>query len=256
MRKQIIKQLIATVALIIMFIPTVSVYASDGSSYVYDGFVYDSWGNVQASPAAFELEQIIDSDSLVDYEFQGADDVSTSADGRIFISDRLSSRVYVFDENGVFIRAIKTLRDYQTGKIALNADGSQISLSMPTGTYYHEKKQELYIADSGNKVVYILDGETYAMKRIISTPENLTGVTEFVPSKVTVDYADRIYVVVASSYEGIIELNSDGTFSRYFGVNEPDINYIEQFWKSFATDAQKEKMGKTYAPAFTNVVMD
>lgn len=256
MKKQSIRKLIAALALTVTLLPTVTAYASDGSSYVYDGYVYDSWGSAQASPAAFELEMIIDSDSLEDYEFQGADDVSTSADGRIFISDRLSSRVYVFDENGKFQRAIKILRDYETGKIALNEDGSQVSLSGPTGTYYHEKNQELYVADSGNKTVYILDGETYAMKRRITTPANLSGVTEFVPSKVTVDYADRIYIVVASSYEGIIELNSDGTFSRFFGVNEPHINYIEQFWKSFATDTQKEKMGKTYAPAFTNVVMD
>lgn len=256
MKKRILKTAVAVAAIITVLFPTVCTYASDGTSYVYDGFVYDSWGNVQASPAAFELEKIIDSNSMEDYDFQSLEDVSTSADGRMFLSDRLSGRVFVFDQNGSFLQSIKTLRDADTGKIALNEDGSQVVLSMPSGTYYHEKNQELYIADTGNKTVYILDGETYAMKRRITTPENMTGVTEFVPSKVTVDYADRIYIVVASSYEGIIELNSDGTFSRYFGVNEPGINYIQQFWKSFATDAQKEKMGKTYAPAFTNVVMD
>ena len=84
----------------------------------------------------------------------------------------------------------------------------------------------------------------------------MTGATEFKPSKITVDNADRIFIVVQSSYEGIIELNEDGSFSRYFGVNEPDVNLIDYFWKSIATDAQKEKMSKTYAPAFNNVALD
>nr|MBR4280755.1 gluconolactonase [Clostridia bacterium] len=71
-----------------------------------------------------------------------------------------------------------------------------------------------------------------------------------------VDNADRIYVVVQSSYGGIIELNEDGSFSRYFGVNEPQINMVDFLWKSIASDKQKEKMGKTYAPAFNNVTLD
>jgi len=84
----------------------------------------------------------------------------------------------------------------------------------------------------------------------------MTGVTEFKPSKIAVDNADRIYVVVQSSYEGIIELNEDGSFSRYFGVNPPVVNLVDYFWKSIATDEQKEQMSKTFAPAFNNVTVD
>jgi tetratricopeptide (TPR) repeat protein len=94
------------------------------------------------------------------------------------------------------------------------------------------------------------------MLRIITRPDNMEGVTEFKPSKLVVDSANRIYVVVQSSYEGIIELNADGTFSRYFGVNVPKVNLIDYFWKSISTDQQKEQMKKTFAPAFNNVAID
>jgi hypothetical protein len=92
--------------------------------------------------------------------------------------------------------------------------------------------------------------------RIIGKPENMAGVSEFKPSKLVVDGAGRIYVVVQSSYEGVIELNADGTFSRYYGVNSPKINLIDYFWKSISTDKQKERMKKTFAPAFNNVSID
>lgn len=258
MKKKISKR-IAAAALCVLTVltkmPAGNVFAADGSSYVYDGYIYDYWADVQECPAAFSLGGIIDSNSMEAYSFGSIDDVSTSRDGRIFLSDKTNGRVNVFDSEGTFLTSLRVLRA-EDGKIALNEDGTQVTLSTPTGTYYHDKQEELYIADAGNKVVYVLDGNTYCLKRIIGEPDNLSGVTEFVPSKITVDLADRIYIVVQSSYEGIIELNEDGSFSRYFGVNEPQVNLIEYFWKSLATDTQKEKMGKTYAPAFTNVTLD
>ncbi len=256
MKKQILKRLTILTLLATLLVPAASVAASDGNSYQYDGYVYDSWGEVQEGPAMFELETIINNGNMSDYVLAGIDDVTTSEDERIFIADKAEGRVNVFDGEGNFLKTLKVLRDYNTGSIAVDADGNQIRLSSPSGLYYHEKNSELYIADAGTKSVYILDGESYALKRIIGQPENLTGDTEYVPYKVTVDFADRIYIIVKSSHEGIVELNEDGSFSRYYGVNEPKTNLVEFFWKSIATDVQKEKMGKSYAPAFTNLTTD
>lgn len=241
--------------LLLVIVPVAPAYAADGSSYVYDGFTYDYWGNILASPAAFELADIIDKNSLGSIRLQGVDDVCTSADGRIFLTDKTESRVNVFDGEGKLLKSIKVIMN-EENKIVLDEEGNQIVLNSPSGTYYHSKNDELYIADTGAKRVIVLDGQKYTMKRIINEPKDMSGVTEFKPFKITVDMADRIYVVVQSSYEGIIELNADGTFSRYFGVNEPKVNLIDYFWKMLASDAQKEKMGKTYAPAFNNVTMD
>lgn len=241
--------------LLLACVPVTHTYAGDGSSYVYDGFIYNYWGDVVDSPAAFELAAVIDKDSMGKIKLQGVDDVCTSADGRIFITDQTESRVNVFDSEGTLLTSIKAIRN-EDGKMALDEDGNQLVLTNPYGSFYHDKNNELYIADTGSKRIFVLDGETYTLKRMIEEPADLTGATEYKPYKIAVDQADRIYVVVQSSYEGIVELNSDGTFSRYFGVNEPVINLIDYFWKSIASDAQKQKMGKTYAPAFNNVTMD
>lgn len=251
--KKVINLLLILV--LITFIPKSDVYAADGSSYVYDGYYYDFWAEPVASPAAYTIVDEINVSNMEGLKLESIEDVSISHDNRILLVDKEESRVNVFDTNLKLLQSIKLIRNSE-GKIVLDDKGNQVVLTNPSGVYYHNKNDELYIADTGAKRIVVLDGFTYALKRIINSPSNMTGVTEFKPSKITVDNADRIYVVVQSSYEGIIELNSDGSFSRYFGVNVPKVNLIDYFWKSLASDTQKQKMGKTYAPAFNNITMD
>ncbi len=250
MMKRIVLLLLAALMLF------TSAFAADGSSNVYQGYTYDFFRNVKSTPAPFVLAQVIDSKSVTKTgrTIETVTDVCTSKDGRIFIVDKVNSIIYVLDENGQYLSFIKNVKDENKKNAQIN--GQNVQLTGPEGVFYHEKADELYICDTGAQRILVLDGQTYAFKRAILRPDDMTGVTEFKPSKITVDNADRIYVVVQSSYEGIIELNEDGTFSRYFGVNEPQINMIDFLWKSLASDKQKEKMGKTYAPAFNNVTLD
>ena len=242
-----------------------SAFAADGTSNVYQGYTYDFFRNIKSTPAPFVLSQVIDSQTVAKTgrTLETVTDIATSADGRIFIVDKTNAIIFVLDQNGqyqAFIKNIKTEAvDAKTGKVkSVNAqiNGQNVTLTGPEGVFFHEKANELYVCDTGAQRILVLDGDTYLFKRAILRPENMTGETEFKPSKITVDNADRIYVVVQSSYEGIIELNEDGSFSRYFGVNEPQINMVDFLWKSIASDKQKEKMGKTYAPAFNNVTLD
>lgn len=249
-----IKQLLLLTLCMMMLLPSFA-FAADGSSNAYQGYTFDFWVNIHTTPAPFVLTQVITSENLRGIAIDRIDDVCTSEDGRIFIVDSRQSRIHVLDASGTMLKTLKTIRD-ENNKIALNPDGSQLVLTGCEGVFYHEKAQEIYIADTQAQRVIVLDGLTYAHKRTITRPEDMSGATEFKPSKVAVDNADRIYLVVQSSYEGIIELNEDGSFSRYFGVNEPQVNLIDYFWKSIASDEQKEEMGKQYAPAFNNITLD
>ncbi len=229
--------------------------ASDGSSYVYNGYTYDFYGNAKEGPAMFQLERTISAENLNGIPLSGVNDVCTSEDGRIFMIDTIESRMNVFDSNGEYVYSTKLIRTADN-KIALDENGNQIMLSAPEGVFLHEKQQEIYIADTGNKRIVVLDMETYGLLRIINAPEELIGVTDFVPSKLAVDLADRIYVVVQSSYEGILELTREGEFAGYYGVNTPMVSLVDYFWKSIARVVQKQKMAKTYAPAFNNITLD
>lgn len=229
--------------------------ASDGSSYVYDGYTYDFYGNAKESPAMFQLERTISVENMGGVALSSIDDVCTSRDGRIFTIDTIESRMNVFDGDGSLLYTTRLIRNLD-GTIALDEEGGQVMLSAPEGVFVHEKEQEIYIADTGNHRIVVLDMATYGLLRVINAPEEQVGVTQFNPSKIAVDLADRIYVVVQSSYEGILELTRDGEFSGYYGVNTPMVSLVDYFWKSIASDEQKAQMSKVYAPAFNNITLD
>ena len=249
------KRIVLLLLAVSVMLTAVPALAADGSSYVYEGYTFDFFGNDKSTPAPFVLSAIIDAGSLSGIPLDSVDDVCTTADGRIIIVDSRQSRVHILDASGKMLKTLKTIRDDEN-KIVIADDGSQLILNGCQGAFFHEKKNELYIADTAGQRVIVLDGTTFNFKRLITRPAAMTGATEFRPYKVAVDNADRIYIVVQSSYEGIIELNEDGTFSRYFGVNEPQVNLIDFLWKSIATDEQKAQMSKTYAPAFSNLTLD
>ncbi len=220
---------------------------TDDSSYIYD-----YWGSANESVNAFEFSRVINTDSVEGAVIKSVDDVYVYGD-RIYIADAVANEVFVLDKEYNLIREIKVIRDAD-GKIVTNKDNKQAILSAPEGVYAND--EHIYICDTGNSRVFQLNPETYTMDMVIEKPENMVGSTEFVPSKIAVDNAGRMFIVVKSSTEGIIELNKDGSFSRYFGVNSPTVSFIDYFWKSIASDEQKEKMSKTYAPAFVNVQTD
>lgn len=255
MKKGTLKRFVALAATLLLLPSTiVSAEPADGKDVAYDAYTYDYYRNVKECPAAFTLERTITGDSL-GVAVSSIDDVSTSEDGRIFIVDSVESRLNILDDGGNLLQSIKVIRN-EAGKIALDESGNQMVLTNPEGLWVHERENELYVADTGAGRIIVLHLDTYALKRVINTPENLSGDTVFKPSKLTVDNANRIYIVIQSSYEGIVELTSEGEFSGYYGVNAPRVSFADYFWKSISSDEQKSKLSKTYAPAFNNIALD
>jgi len=220
----------------------------------YD-YTYDFWGAVEEAVPAFMVERVLDQNgALASVSVSGIDDVC-SGGGKLFLIDTAESRLIALDADFAFLAAVKLLRDADN-RIVLDGAGRQVALTNPEGVFFHERTNEVFVADTGAERVLVLDGDRFFLKRIITRPAGMSGVTRFAPSKIAVDQANRIYVVVQGGFEGIVELTEDGSFSRYFGVNKPVVNLIEYFWKMFSTNEQREKMAKTFAPSFNNIAVD
>jgi len=220
-------------------------------SYHYDFW----WVDIEAVPA-FELTRTISSlDSLTGIPVFSLDDVHAGG-GMLFLVDTLDSRINVLNKEFEMIISIKLLRD-EEGRIALTDDGEQIMLDGPEGVFFHELGNELFIADTGARRIVVLCGDDFHLKRIITEPDNMVGVTEFVPSKIVVDNAGNIYTVVQRSFEGIVQLSPEGQFLRFFGVGRPTVNLWDHFWRMVvATNEQREVMALTLAPSFNNIDID
>ena len=248
------KKMYAVLAISIIFMAVFpSLAFSDGNTRSYD-YAYDFWQVPTESVPAFVLERIIDRDTLPGLTIGGFDDVYCGG-GKLFLIDTAESRLNILDDSLELMASVRLLY-MEDGRIAMDEKSRQIVLTNPEGVFYHELTNEIYVADTGAWRILILDGDRFFLKRVIERPENMTGVTEFKPSKITVDRTNRIYIVVQSGYEGLIELIEDGSFSRYYGVNKPKVNLLDHFWKVFATNEQREKMAKIFAPAFNNIDID
>ncbi|HEY8363170.1 MAG TPA: tetratricopeptide repeat protein [Tissierellaceae bacterium] len=218
-------------------------------------YIYDCWGFPQKSIPAFELVDIIDRSDTGNIPLMSLDDVYVS-NGKIYLIDSVESRLNIFDEGKNLLASIKVIRNEENKIVVDPETNTQLILKNPEGVFVKEDTGEIYIADTGGERIIVLDNQKYYLKKIIERPSNMVGVTVFRPSKIVVDNAGRIYAVVQGGREGIIELNSDGSFSRYFGVNKPRTSIIEYFWKNLASEVQKEKIRKVYAPSFNNIDID
>src|SRR5690606_26126721 len=79
---------------------------------------------------------------------------------------------------------------------------------------------------------------------------------EFEPLKITTDSVGRMYVISKGIYEGVIELEFDGKFNRYTGVNPLVLTPIEIFTRALMTEEQLAKLPRYLPTDFTNVFMD
>lgn len=246
--KKVVSLVVLVMLLSLAILPVCADHTGDSS------YVYNFWSNANPSLSAFELSTVINSASIgEEYDFSVVSDVYCY-DGKIYIADSGKNCVYILNSDYSLDSMIKVIRD-ENGRIVVNEKtNKQMILSAPEGVFVNDKY--IYIADTGNGRVLILEHGTHRLVQEVTEPDNMVGSTEFLPYKIAVDKSDRMFVVVKNSTEGIVELNKDGSFASYFGVNSPTVNLVDIFWKSIASDEQKAKMNKVYAPAFSNVQTD
>lgn len=120
---------------------------------------------------------------------------------------------------------------------AFDNNGTEDTFNMPYGVAVSENGQ-VYVADSQNHRVVVLEKDATLVK-IVENPksESLDDNYVFTPLKVTVDYADRIYVIAQNMFEGIMVFESNGNFSSFFGTIKVEIT----LWENSGRDWQPRR---------------
>lgn len=145
----------------------------------------------------------------------------------------------------------------------ITEDTNKIHGSMFELEYKTNRASGLEVVDSG---IYIADTEN---GRIIKLNHNFEVIDAFFgvdyetfktidykPSKITVDSSERMYVVANNVYEGILELDSDGSFNRFTGVNPITLTPIEVLRRFLMTEAQRATLQKFLPTNYTNIAID
>ncbi len=137
----------------------------------------------------------------------------------------------------------------------MDAEGQAVKLTGGTGLAIG-REGDYYIsrAEQGDILHFDAQGK---LIRLIGRPD-IRGFENvaYKPVKLAVDEAQRIYVVAQGMYEGIVELNPNGTFSRFFGVNRVQFTVWQYFWRLFATREQLARQQLWLPTDFTNLDID
>lgn len=211
-----------------------------------DAYNYSYWGTPVPAPDPYALERVIYGNEWSAGPLSAPQDLYAGPGGKLYIADTGNNRIVILD------------RDLQlAGVIGEFAhEGKKDGLNQPQGVFV-DPDGNVYVADTDNRRIVEFDASGKA-KRIIGEPKStlLRQGFQYTPTKLAVDQAGRLYVISQGSYEGIMEFESDGTFSGFIGTNRVKFSPVDLFWKRISTKAQREQMQQFIPIEFNNLDVD
>ncbi len=230
------------------------VVALSGSTYVAaESYNYSPLEESIFSAEAMIVENVVDSANLVDtnkdrvdFEFGELADVFGFEDN-VYLVDRTSNLVHVLNKKYQHIESFG-----QTGEETLDE---------PNGIFVTD--EYIYVADTDHFRVAVFNHDyTFAFEitapddpTFKQSPDDESGY-DFKPLKIAVHETGRVYVVADQIFEGILDFNPDGTFSRYVGANTVTLSVMEAFWLNFTSEEQRARQGYRLATTFNSVNID
>ena len=208
-------------------------------SVPYASYTYDCDGNVVESGSVYSPMCVINGEGLNVGGFSGPADLF-ERDGYLYVLDSGNSRIVKTDIRGSFAKEIIPAES-----------GEEIDLTKATGIYV-DAKEIIFIADSGNNAVWVLNADGAAEKKITKPDsEYFDKDIEFLPFRVIGDSVGNIYVQSTGIYDGLCIFDGEYQFTGFFGsekVKTTSEILTSYFWKQFMTSEQKESMAN-YVPS-------
>ena len=253
------KKAISFLLMISLLLSAVFALADDSDSKKEDGFStsysynYDYWADVQMSPDPYRVETIIDSMSL---GLDKLDNKRITKPQSIFIR---GNDLYVVDTGNNRILQIR----YKDGKATLSRAISEIqgttpeTFDFPTDVFV-DVNDNIYIADQNNNRVVMVDKQLRFIQEFVKPVDaTFNQSASFLPSKIAVDVAGRLYVLAVNVNKGFMKYESDTTFTGYIGANAVKVNMADYIWKRYFMSKEQRAASESFVPTeYENMYMD
>ncbi len=217
-----------------------------GSVYTYN---FDYWGEILESPDAYRIDETVTSVSLgLDVPMNAPQSLYVSGES-LYVVDRGNNRILELNrKDGHFVLA--RIIDRVTGAEPETFQNPNDIASDPEGN--------LYVADTNNNRIVMMDRELNYI-RSFTKPKDSTfdQANDFLPNKLAVDSAGRVFVNATNVNKGLIKYEADGTFAGFIGANRVVYNLWDYLWRTFlSTKEQRAQMASFVPVEYKNLYMD
>ncbi len=241
------------IILALLLLPvSIAAAAQDGfsTSYTYN---FDYWGDVQESPDAYRVQTVLDSTTLGMENLEGK---SINRPQALYVRD---DDIYVCDTaNNRIIQIHREKTQYSVIRCISEINGATPStLSGPTDVFV-DTEGNLYIADGGNARIIKADKELNFIQTFMKPSDSTFDQSQsFLPQKLVVDSAGRVYCLVTNINKGIVKYEADGTFTGYIGANPVTVSMAEYIWKRFFMTKEQRAQTAAFVPTeYENLYID
>lgn len=217
------------------------------TGYTYN---YDYWGDVQYSPDAYETA------GVYTYVNMGLDKKLMQPQGMfvkddlIYICDTGNNRIVVLKRTDVdSIEYVKTIDSFK-GNVENTTFAGPTDISI-------DEDGNMYIADKDNNRILKLDKDlNYLLEFGKPNDATFDQSLSFLPSKIAIDTAGRVYCVATNANKGLIKYENDATFSGFVGATPVTYDWTDYIWKRLATQEQRAAMENFVPTEYDNLYMD
>ena len=226
--------------------------ADDGFSTSYT-YTYDYWEDPQESPDAYRVATVVDSMTL------GLDALEGERLNRPQSLYARGDMLYICDTNNN--RVIEVRRDgseFRVSRVIREMTGAEVNTFSQPYDVFVDPDGNIYVADYGHQRVTMMD-RNLKWVRDYTKPEDATfdqGLN-FLPKKIVVDVAGRVYALTQNVNKGLVKYEADGTFTGYIGANKVSISMGEYIWKRYFQTKEQRAQTESFVPTeYENCYID
>ena len=246
--------------LVLMMLLFVSAACADDSTGMHkDGFntsysyIYDYWGDVQESPDPYRVKMVFDAATLGLDELDGkafSKSQGIFATGNdLYVADTGNNRILQIRYNGDSVSLIRTINEIH---------GAEPSTFNGPTDVFADEQGNIYIADCNNSRVIMADKDLNLLK-LFTKPLDATfnRDSSYLPTKIAVDVAGRVYVQAANVNKGLMKYENDTSFTGYIGASPVTVNLADYIWKRYFMTKEQRAATESFVPTeYNNLYID
>lgn len=243
-----LKRIGVLLAAVMILCSSMLVNAEEG--YTYN---YDYWGDIQYSPDAYDVAAVFTKVELgLEKKFSSPNGMTIVGD-MIYVCDTGNNRIIQMQRTDkTVIEVVRIIENFNAPN-----DSMVNTFNKPTDIAV-SAEGELYIADQSNGRILKLDKDlNYMMQFTKPNDPTYDQAQDFLPKKVVIDTAGRVYCIATNVNKGLIKYENDGTFSGFVGATKVTYSFTDYIWKRFlSTKAQKAQLESFVPTEYDNLFMD